>query len=313
MNIILIFNFFRSKKNELKEEQKQEIEEIKIDEFEVENVEITVDNFKFKIGDSVVVNDGEIDQEFNVSMAGWQGRIAEYYEAEKTCNIKWDSITLRSIPEEILIKSDEEGDDIFSYNLEIGCFSLAQPRDSETDVFEAIDEINDWLSESEDDDEEGFNEDLYEEFEQSSFFKKLSENQKDNAEFAIQVLSDYMQTYYGCSTMKWNVDDFNSCCLDEIPGKITAETDFFEAFGTIIFRYLEFLQAKNYCNTKVLQREITNIRREIVARAKNPQYWHMGKSVHMKANKLGLNLHNPVDLAKFNKIQQEEYQKGLKN
>ena len=59
----------------------------------------------FKTGDSVVVKPGTVDPDFGVEIGGWQGRVVEGPGDEDMVLIRWDSITLRNMPDLNNVKS----------------------------------------------------------------------------------------------------------------------------------------------------------------------------------------------------------------
>lgn len=99
-----------------------------------------------KIGDSVVVKDGvKCPDMESLSIAGWQGRVSDIFDGEDNevlANIEWDSITLRSLSEDYIRQSEEQGLDWASMNLWIGDVKPTQPRDTEKDVQLVIDEFS---------------------------------------------------------------------------------------------------------------------------------------------------------------------------
>ena len=101
---------------------------------------------KIKIGDSVVVKDGvECPDMESLSLAGWQGRVSDIFDGEDNevlVNIKWDSITLRSLSEDYIRQSEEQGLDWASMNLWIDDVKPAKSRDNEKDVQLAVDELS---------------------------------------------------------------------------------------------------------------------------------------------------------------------------
>jgi len=53
----------------------------------------------WKIGDAVRVKVGFIDEETDLDMSGWQGRITEFYPDVGTALIAFDSLTLKACPQ----------------------------------------------------------------------------------------------------------------------------------------------------------------------------------------------------------------------
>jgi Calcium binding len=94
------------------------------------------------IGESVVVKPGVTDPDTGRDIGGWQGRISAMLDGAEILTIRWDSLTLRSMPPALLAWSEEEGLSWSEMNLspeEVG--SAAAARDSEDDVAAVIAEL----------------------------------------------------------------------------------------------------------------------------------------------------------------------------
>jgi hypothetical protein len=98
---------------------------------------------KFKIGQTVKVKIGVLcpdDSEFNLS--GWTGRIIDLVEDEEpTIGIEFDSITLKSMPEKFIKKSEQEGLDWSRIYLDANDVERTKPRDTEQEAKNVRNEI----------------------------------------------------------------------------------------------------------------------------------------------------------------------------
>lgn len=106
------------------------------------------------VGDSVIVKPGTLDPDFDIEIGGWQGRISEVHPAGNpdTVLIAWDSITLRQMPNWVIVKSEERGLNWTVMGIEIREVELVDPRDTEEDVAQAVDALSQdhawsWLGE----------------------------------------------------------------------------------------------------------------------------------------------------------------------
>lgn len=96
------------------------------------------------VGDSVVVKEGVMCPDYEgLSIAGWQGRVAELEEAVNeeedapeavSVCLEWDSITLRALPEEYVRQSEVEGLEWEKMWLHADEVELVEPRDRERDA-----------------------------------------------------------------------------------------------------------------------------------------------------------------------------------
>jgi hypothetical protein len=91
---------------------------------------------KFKIGQTVKVRNGVLcpdDSEFDLS--GWTGRIIDLVEDEEpTIGIEFDSITLKSMPEKFIKKSEQEDLDWSRIYLDVNDVERTKSRDTEQEA-----------------------------------------------------------------------------------------------------------------------------------------------------------------------------------
>jgi hypothetical protein len=93
------------------------------------------------IGESVVVKPGVTDPDTGRDIGGWQGRISAMLDGAEIVTIRWDSLTLRSMPPALLAWSEEEGLSWSEMNLSPEEVGSAAARDSEDDVAAVIAEL----------------------------------------------------------------------------------------------------------------------------------------------------------------------------
>lgn len=87
-----------------------------------------------KIGDTVRVKAGFIDEETDHDMSGWQGRIKEFYTDAGTALIAFDSLTIKAMPTTYIRRCEEEGYSWTEYGFELEWLEAAAPRDAKTDA-----------------------------------------------------------------------------------------------------------------------------------------------------------------------------------
>jgi len=85
----------------------------------------------FKIGDSVVVKPEVKDPDLGIDIEGWQGRIVEIEKKDSSVGIAWDSMTLKSMPDWIIVKCETDGLDWRRMYLHSNEVELATPGDTE--------------------------------------------------------------------------------------------------------------------------------------------------------------------------------------
>ena len=101
----------------------------------------TLKSRHWTIGESVVVKPGVTDPETSHDIGGWQGRISAILDEAEILTIRWDSLTLRSMPPALLAWSEEEGLSWSEMNLSSDEVEPAAARDTEDDVAAATAEL----------------------------------------------------------------------------------------------------------------------------------------------------------------------------
>lgn len=263
----------------------------------------------FKVGDYVRVNDG-IKIETGEIINNWGGQITEIYSQSDTYNISFDAITLDGMSDEYLLMCDKDGCDEYSYNFQVGDFTLMERRDTDEELKRAsseyrmrfallTDDLYSW--------EEEMQEKWFDMFSETRFFEQLTEHQKENADFAIHVFTHYYMSYMDQGLLECTTDDAEYMCTDILSRKVTAERDFYEALGPIIAAFFEFMGEKEYFSEKDAQKikkHILSIQDKIVKASENPNNWGMAKSMMMRASEQGYDMSSQEDMDAFLRVQQ---------
>ena len=102
----------------------------------------------FRVGNAIVVKQNVMcPDRLTLSLAGWQGRVKEIYAEEGTLEIAWDSVTLRSLPDDYIRECEIEGLGWASMILGFDEMEPASPRDTLKDVsqtYRAISKQHQW-------------------------------------------------------------------------------------------------------------------------------------------------------------------------
>jgi len=96
----------------------------------------------FKIGDSVKVNPGVRDVDFNMDIGGWQGRVIEITSKGDMLTLHWDSVTLRDMPHDVIEECIDQGLGWTEFYIEADEVTSANPRDTQADVKKAVKELD---------------------------------------------------------------------------------------------------------------------------------------------------------------------------
>ena len=98
----------------------------------------------FKPGDCVKTKPGVRDPDWGSDIAGWQGRILEFEKAKRgndTVLIRWDSITLQSMPTSMIEKCEVEGLDWSEMGLDADKVEARDCRDTPRQAEKAKQEL----------------------------------------------------------------------------------------------------------------------------------------------------------------------------
>ena len=254
--------------------------------------------FILNIGDSVKIIDGVKFPKLNIDISDWHGRIIEI--GNKSIELELDSLTLENFNStlfEYYLKEDDYPHIITVPKKDI---EASEPRDTLQEVELAQDKIIDKL-------DKHSNEAPYRllirkwtrQFLRSEYFQELSEIEKENTEFIIEVFADYMHDYEDELPKKWTVNSIREVCLNWVPRKISAERDLFESFGKVLIVFFKFLEERKYLKTRVFQDLVIKIQNGIVENSQKPSNWGIAKSFMMKAMRAGVDLNDKDDMNNF--------------
>jgi len=79
------------------------------------------------------------------------------------------------------------------------------------------------------------------EFAQSPRFGELSEEQRGNADFVIEMFAEHMYSYFLLQPEKWNPADLEECCLGLLPRKLRADAGFYRSIAPVLAAFFVFL------------------------------------------------------------------------
>lgn len=257
----------------------------------------------FKVGDYVRVNDG-IKIENGEFTENWAGKVLEIYNEGELVNITFDAVTLDNISDAYLLNCEETGGDHYSYNFYAKELTKIERRDTE-EVYKSAAKAYDLRFAIVTGDQVSMEEEMQDKwfglFSNSPFFEQLNEAEKENANFAIDVFTNYYFNYVDNTLLECTPDDVAYMCVDILPRKVTDDGDFFENLGPIIIAFFEFLEAEGYtqADSKQIKKRVLSLKDEIVEASENPTNWGMAKSMMMKATEMGYDTSSQDDLNAF--------------
>jgi hypothetical protein len=91
-----------------------------------------------RVGDSVKVKPGYLDDDFDIDIGGWQGRITEILDDGEMITVAWDATTLRNAQNEYIARCEEEGYGWEEYHIGATDVELTSQRDSKADVRKVV-------------------------------------------------------------------------------------------------------------------------------------------------------------------------------
>ena len=91
---------------------------------------------EFEVGDAVIVKTGVADPDFGTDIGGWQGRVKDV-DGDDTVFIAWDSITLRQMSLDLIIRCENENFDWEVMTLNQTEVEKTTSQDSKEDVISA--------------------------------------------------------------------------------------------------------------------------------------------------------------------------------
>ncbi|OGH95807.1 MAG: hypothetical protein A2X42_11870 [Candidatus Margulisbacteria bacterium GWF2_38_17] len=121
-----------------------------------------------------------------------------------------------------------------------------------------------------------------EEFNTTSYFESLTEEQKGHSVSIVKLFANHMYTYCLQTIEKWNVTGLVEVCIEIFPRKVTAPHEFFESVGPVLKEFFLFCAEKDYTPYAAkLSEAVERISNEIVENASSPENWGMAKSMMM--------------------------------
>jgi hypothetical protein len=108
----------------------------KVQKVQREKSKLSLLRKQFNIGDSVVAKKGATDPDYGNDIGGWQGRIFEIDDdaSKPLVCIKWDSITLKNMPHQLIERAAKDDLIWTEMCLYIDEIELTKPRDKQEEI-----------------------------------------------------------------------------------------------------------------------------------------------------------------------------------
>ncbi len=137
-------------------------------------------------------------------------------------------------------------------------------------------------------------------FSNSKYYQQLTEEQQWESEGVIMFFAEYMYSYPGLPPEAWNAVGLDECCLDILPGKVSAGQSFFKATAPVLSAFFTFLAERRLLRrAAALAKKVARIDKQIVRAASDPRRWGMAKSLVMAAMDAGVDVTDEEEMAAF--------------
>lgn len=175
-------------------------------------------------------------------------------------------------------------------------------KNSSKNNYHHIDDDDSFEIEEEEDAEEET--DIYlewvDQFLNSLSFEKLTEEQKENADFILCCFGEHLEYVDASDPSDWNTNKISELCLEVFPRKITAELALFKCIGPVLISFFNFLSENKLLKQAwKLSTHIKTIQVDILKKASDSRNWGMAKTFAMKALNEGVDLSDPIQNEKF--------------
>jgi hypothetical protein len=182
-----------------------------------------MESSNWTIGESVVVKSGVTDPDTGRDISGWQGRISAILDKSEILTIRWDSLTLRGMPPDLIAWSEEEGLSWSEMNLSLEEVEPAAARDTEDDMTRTIAEIeskSSWLHLG---------------GEQGQRVQAIVNQAQDHDEFAVfRVWHAYLEEHLVCPFTATVAEDQRGPVRQGARVTVLSITFLDETYGTIV-------------------------------------------------------------------------------
>lgn len=109
-------------------------------------------------------------------------------------------------------------------------------------------------------------------FEETLWFKRLSEKEKTNARPTIILFSEYMFDYHFQTIVEWDSTSLKDVILNRFPYEVITSIDYFNQVLPIMIHFFDYLYyQKNYTQGLYLSHSINQLTGELVREVLNQQ------------------------------------------
>lgn len=145
----------------------------------------------------------------------------------------------------------------------------------------------------------------------SSYFKNLSDEERQESESIAGFFTDMMFNYFGLTPHQWNEGYMKECCVYLFPEKISEGPEFFRCIVPVLSAFFSYLEEQHLLqNAGAMARDIKNLNERVMERSSDPNNWGVAKRFVMTARADGIDI---TDAKAVRKYIEAYNQKVLKN
>ena len=132
-------------------------------------------------------------------------------------------------------------------------------------------------------------------FYESTYFKNLSDDQKNSTYKVVIAFTGYMYRYCYQRPEEWDKSAIKEVCLNHLPERAAAGRDFFTALSPVLMAFFQFLSDRGVITdtqANDLKMVLYSIDDVIVEYAMNSENWSISKATLMEARERGVDIEN---------------------
>ena len=245
----------------------------------------------FKSGDYVKIKPNTVL--FNGEVAeNWVGEVDDFFEEENMYLVLLDAITIDQLSDKWILESLEEGGEPFMEFFSADQLELTARRDTDSQIQKALERLADRaidLEEQIETERNQHNQTLMAQFEQSVFFKDLTDFEQEQSTFILQSFIDGLYVYEHVTINELSLEGIKNCCLDIVPSTLVADKAVFEVYGTVVRAFLQFLKSQNLLSdADAIIHIVEKISPQIPQKAQKSSNWTTEKHYLMQAKAKGI-------------------------
>jgi hypothetical protein len=134
----------------------------------------------------------------------------------------------------------------------------------------------------------------------SSFFKNLSDEERQKFEDIAFFFTEMMFNCLGFTPQQWDEGSMEECCVYLFPEKISEGPEFFRCIVPVLSAFFSYLEEQNLQpHAGAMARDIKNLNERIMERSSDFDNWGMAKRFVMTARADGIDVTDAKAVRKY--------------